>query len=101
MIGKGFDTACPVSSFIPKCDICDLNNVELWCNVNEQLKQSGNTNDFIFTIPQLVAYISQYLTLEPNDVVLTGTPPGMSPVLPGDVIEGGIKDVITIKFVVE
>jgi len=98
LIGKGFDTACPVSRFICKDEIPDPNCIQLCCTVNGKQRQSGNTKDFIFTIPKLVAYISQFITLEPNDVVLTGTPPGMGPVKPGDVIEGGVKDVAIIKF---
>lgn len=101
LLGKGFDTSCPVSRFIEKSEICDINNVELWSCVNGELRQNASTNDFIFNIPTLISYITKYITLEPNDMVLTGTPPGMGPVKCGDVIEGGIKDVVTIKFCVE
>ncbi|KAF5269367.1 hypothetical protein FQA39_LY08759 [Lamprigera yunnana] len=90
LIPKGFDTACPVGSFIPK-SVIDSNNVELWCSVNGQIRQRGNTCDFIFKIPALIAYITKYITLHECDIILTGTPPGMSPILPGDIVEGGIK----------
>ncbi|XP_030767389.1 acylpyruvase FAHD1, mitochondrial isoform X2 [Sitophilus oryzae] len=100
-LGKGFDTACPVSGFIPKSKIPDPHNVDLWCTVNGIQKQNGNTNDLVFNVPFLVSYISSYITLEPYDVIITGSPPGMGPVHKGDVIEGGIKDIVTIKFEVD
>jgi len=100
-MAKGFDTSCPVSDFIPRTSIKDPHNLKLWCKVNKAMKQNGNTGDMIFKIPYLLAYITQFFTLEPNDVVLTGTPAGVSSVRPGDVIEGGINDLIGISFEVK
>jgi len=97
-LAKGFDTSCPVSSFIPKENIPDPHNCELWCTVNGIAKQRGSTKDMIFDIPTLLSYISNYFTLEAGDVVLTGTPAGVGPVSSGDIIEGGITDVITMSF---
>jgi acylpyruvate hydrolase len=97
-MAKGFDTSCPVSKFIPKEAITDPHNVELWCKVNGVLKQKGNTSDMIFQIPYLISYISQYFTLEPNDVILTGTPAGVSGVKAGDIIQGGLSNVVEIEF---
>lgn len=100
-MGKGFDTACPVSRFISKEEIPDPHNIELWCNVNNELRQNANTKDLIFSVDSIISFVSQYVTLEPNDLILTGTPPGMGPVFPGDVIEGGIKGVVSMKYCVE
>ncbi|XP_060526948.1 acylpyruvase FAHD1, mitochondrial [Cylas formicarius] len=100
-LAKGFDTACPVSKFIPKEKIPNPHNVNIWCTVNGKEVQKGNTNDLFFKIPELVSYLSKYFTLEPNDLIITGSPPGMSPVTKGDAIEGGIKDVVSIKFEVD
>ncbi|XP_066252344.1 oxaloacetate decarboxylase, mitochondrial-like isoform X2 [Euwallacea similis] len=100
-LGKGFDTACPLSRFISKGDISDPHNVELWCKINGEEKQRGNTKDLLFNIPFLISYISRYLTLEPNDIIITGSPPGMGPVKKGDIIEGGINEVASVKFEVE
>jgi len=97
-MAKSFDTSCPVSPFIPKSSIPDPQNVELWCKVNGALKQRGNTKDMIFTIPYLISYISQYFRLEPYDVILTGTPAGVSAVKAGDSIEGGLGDVVQFNF---
>ncbi|XP_975403.1 acylpyruvase FAHD1, mitochondrial [Tribolium castaneum] len=97
-LGKGFDTACPVSKFIPKSAIKDPHDLNLWCKVNGELRQEGNTNDLIFSIPKLISFISQYITLENNDLIITGSPPGMGPVHPGDVIESGIENIINFKY---
>lgn len=99
-LAKGFDTSCPVSGFIPKEDILDPHNLELWCSVNGSVRQKGSTKDMIFNIPTLISYISTYFTLEAGDVVLTGTPSGVGPVQVGDVIEGGITNMLTMKFTV-
>ncbi|CAG9772565.1 unnamed protein product [Ceutorhynchus assimilis] len=101
LIGKGFDTACPVSKFIPKADIPDPHNVQLWCSVNGEERQNANTSDLLFNIPHLIYFMSQYITLEPSDIILTGSPPGMGPVKKGDVIEGGIVGGTSLRFVVD
>lgn len=74
--------------------------MKLFSCVNGDIQQDGNTNEFIFTIPKLIAFISQYMTLEPNDLILTGTPPGMGPVVPGDHIKFGILNVVQCEFTV-
>ncbi|KAN0037358.1 hypothetical protein ACTFIV_002703 [Dictyostelium citrinum] len=89
-VSKGYDTFCPISGFIPKDKIKDLNNVELWCSVDGQIKQKGNTNQMIFNVPHLIQYISSIMTLESGDLILTGTPSGVGPVKPGQVIKCGI-----------
>jgi len=99
-LAKGFDTSCPVSGFIPKEKIIDPHNLEIWCKVNGVLKQKDLTDKMIFNIPTLLSYISTYFTLEAGDVVLTGTPSGVGPVKPGDVLEGGISNIVTMQFTV-
>ncbi|ODM90695.1 Acylpyruvase FAHD1, mitochondrial [Orchesella cincta] len=96
-LAKGFDTGCPVGKFIPKASISDPHNLELWCKVNGALKQKGNTKDMIFKIPYLISYISQYFTLEPYDMILTGTC-RCKWVSKGDVIQGGLANLAEIKF---
>ena len=97
-MAKMFDTSLPVSSFIPAASIPDPHNVDLWCKVNGELRQSGNTRDMIFSVPTLISFISQYFTLEEGDVVLTGTPSGVGPVQAGDTITGAIPDIVEISF---
>jgi acylpyruvate hydrolase len=100
-IAKGFDTSCPVGHFIPKEAIADPNSLELWCKVNGDMRQNGNTKDMVFKIPQIISYISQYFTLETGDLILTGTPAGVGPVKPGDTIEAGLDQLTQMKFQVE
>lgn len=97
-LAKMFDTSLPVSPFIPLTSIPDPHDVGLWCKVNGSMRQEGNTSDMIHSIPRLLAYISDYFTLEEGDLVLTGTPSGVGPVKHGDIITGGIQGVIQIEF---
>ncbi|KAJ7375221.1 hypothetical protein OS493_001965 [Desmophyllum pertusum] len=95
---KGFDTALPISKFIPKAEIPEPDNVHLWLKVDGKLKQDGNTRDLIFKIPYLISYISQTMTLEEGDLILTGTPEGVSAVKPGQTIVCGLGDQIEMTF---
>lgn len=97
-IAKGFDTSCPVGNFIPKESIPNPESLDIWCKVNGQLKQQGNTSDMIYTIPFLISFVSQYFTLESGDLLLTGTPEGVGPVKSGDQIEIGISDLSKASF---
>jgi len=97
-LGKAFDTSCPVSRFIEKSSIVDPQNVELWLDVNGVNRQRASTADMVFSIPYIISWISHHLTLEPGDLILTGTPPGVSSVYAGDHIDCGISDVITMAF---
>lgn len=96
--GKSCDTFAPLGPFLAtKDEIADVNNLKLWLKLNGQVMQNGNTSNFIFKIPFLVAYLSQFMTLLPGDLISTGTPAGvglgMNPQVylkPGDVVELGI-----------
>src|ERR1700760_106956 len=96
--GKGCDTFAPIGPFMATPDeIADPHKLRLWLKLNGKTMQDGNTSNFIFNIPHLIAYISRFMTLLPGDVISTGTPAGvglgMKPNLylkPGDVIELGI-----------
>uniref|UniRef100_A0A3P9DHQ0 Oxaloacetate tautomerase FAHD1, mitochondrial n=1 Tax=Maylandia zebra TaxID=106582 RepID=A0A3P9DHQ0_9CICH len=72
-MAKAFNTSCPVSEFIPKERIPDPAKVSLWLKVNNQLRQSGCTSQMIFSVPYLISYISDFITLEEGDLILTGT----------------------------
>jgi len=98
-LAKGFDTSCPTSEFIPKEKIPDPQDVDLWLKVNGVQRQHGNTKDMVFKIPHLVSWVSQYFTLEPGDLLLTGTPAGVGPVRAGDKIECGLgKELMSMQF---
>jgi len=100
-LGKAFDTSCPVSRFIEKSSIADPQNVELWLDVNGVNRQRASTTDMIFSIPYIVSWISRHMTLEPGDLILTGTPSGVGSVHAGDRIDCGIRDLVTMAFDVE
>jgi 2-keto-4-pentenoate hydratase/2-oxohepta-3-ene-1,7-dioic acid hydratase in catechol pathway len=82
---KGFDTFCPIGPEAPAP--ADLGAIEVVTRVNGEERQRGNSRDMAFPIPTLLAYISRIMTLEPGDVVATGTPAGVGPLRPGDVVE--------------
>jgi len=82
--GKGFDTFCPVGPWIDT----QFNpaNRAIRCLVNDTVRQNGNTGLMIYSIGRVLAFVTQFMTLEPGDLVLTGTPAGVGPVQPGDVM---------------
>ncbi|KAF8516966.1 hypothetical protein BU17DRAFT_76551 [Hysterangium stoloniferum] len=83
---KGFDTFTPVSAFIPKSMVSDPHNLNIWLKINDEFKQNGTTSDMIFRIPRLIQFVSSIMTLEEGDLILTGTPSGVGPITPGDVV---------------
>lgn len=91
---KGYDTFTPVSGFIPKADLPDSDNVELWCNVDGVERQRASTALMLFDVPHLISHISTIFTLEPGDCILTGTPAGVGPVVPGQTITAGITGIV-------
>ncbi|NNF34026.1 MAG: fumarylacetoacetate hydrolase family protein [Saprospiraceae bacterium] len=105
--GKSCDTFAPIGPFIAtREEIPDPHNLNLWLKLNGKTVQNSNTSDFIFDIPTVVSYISQFMTLLPGDIISTGTPfgvgLGMKPpryLVPGDVIELGIDGLGSSKQV--
>ena len=90
-IAKGFDTFLPVSMPIPKARIPDPHDVELFLSVNGETRQDDSTNLMLFRIPRLLSDISQVMTLEKGDVILTGTPKGVGRVRAGDTMRVGVR----------
>lgn len=90
-IAKGFDTFLPLSNIIEKSAIPDPHDVELYLTVNNESRQLDSTNLMLFRIPRILSEISKVMTLQKGDIVLTGTPKGVGPVVPGDVMRAGIK----------
>ncbi|MDE0429530.1 MAG: fumarylacetoacetate hydrolase family protein [Caldilineaceae bacterium] len=95
LIGKGFDTFKPLGPYIATG--LDSTDLELTTRLNGEVKQHTNTDDLIFTVAQLIAYISEAVTLLPGDVIMTGTPSGVGPVQPGDVVEIEISGVGVLR----
>jgi acylpyruvate hydrolase len=98
-LAKGMDTFAPMSTPVPLASVRDVHDLEIELRVNGQVRQRGNTSDMIFSPEQLIAYISRFMTLEPGDIIATGTPEGVSPLNDGDNVEAEIKGVGRISNV--
>ncbi|KAI8965944.1 hypothetical protein F5Y11DRAFT_234692 [Daldinia sp. FL1419] len=90
-IAKGFDTFLPISNLIAKSAIPNPHSIDIYLTVNDNVRQSDNTELMLFQIPRILSDISKVMTLEKGDIILTGTPKGVGPVVPGDVMRAGIK----------
>ncbi len=97
--GKSCDTFAPLGPWlVTKDEVADPHNLRLWLKLNGEMLQDGNTSDFIFNIPQVISYLSNFMSLMPGDVISTGTPEGVGLgfdppryLKPGDVMELGIE----------
>ena len=92
---KGFDTFCPVGPWIET--EFDPADAVITCHVNAEMRQMASTRDMIFSIPQLIAFTSSVMTLEQGDLLLTGTPAGVSPLNPGDSVEVSVEGLGTLS----
>jgi 2-keto-4-pentenoate hydratase/2-oxohepta-3-ene-1,7-dioic acid hydratase in catechol pathway len=105
IFSKGQDTYAPMGPYIVTADeVADPHNLDLWLKVNGKIKQQSNTRHMLFKIPALIADISAAITLEPGDIIATGTPSGvgagMDPqewMWPGDVVELGVESIGTLR----
>ena len=92
--GKSFDTFGPIGPVIVlHSNIGDPQALDLCCRINGAVKQSGNTREMIFSLPALISFISKQFTLEEGDIIATGTPSGVSPIVPGDVVEVEVEHI--------
>jgi 2-keto-4-pentenoate hydratase/2-oxohepta-3-ene-1,7-dioic acid hydratase in catechol pathway len=96
-LAKGMDTFAPMSRPVPVARVRDLRDLELELRVNGEVRQKGNTGDMIFGPEELVSYISSFMTLEPGDIIATGTPEGVSPLNDGDRVEAAIPGVGAVR----
>ncbi|HEY2509761.1 MAG TPA: fumarylacetoacetate hydrolase family protein [Polyangiaceae bacterium] len=92
---KGFDTFCPVGPWIET--ELDPSKLAVRCRVNGALRQDGVTSNMIFDVPTLIAYASRMMTLEPGDLLVTGTPEGVGPLVDGDALEIEVSGVGTLR----
>jgi 2-keto-4-pentenoate hydratase/2-oxohepta-3-ene-1,7-dioic acid hydratase in catechol pathway len=97
---KGFDTFCPVGPIVS--DEIDFDGgITIETRVNGELRQQASTQDFIFSLPQLLSYITAAFTLEPGDIILTGTPAGVGPLSSGDLVEVSVAGLGVLRNPVE
>jgi 2-keto-4-pentenoate hydratase/2-oxohepta-3-ene-1,7-dioic acid hydratase in catechol pathway len=97
---KGFDTFCPVGPLVS--DELDLDSgLTIETHLNGEERQHGSTRDFIFSVPTLLSFITAAFTLEPGDLILTGTPSGVGPLVPGDRVDVSVAGLGVLSNTVE
>jgi 2-keto-4-pentenoate hydratase/2-oxohepta-3-ene-1,7-dioic acid hydratase in catechol pathway len=107
--GKSADTFAPVGPYLVTRDnIEDVQNLSIWSEVNGEMRQQGNTTDMVFGVKQIVSHLSQFMTLNPGDIIFTGTPAGVgdgmdppSYLKPGDVVRVGIEGLSAQRQTIE
>ena len=92
-VSKGFDTFAPIGPKIVLAEELEPENLKIWLKVNGELRQRGNTRDMLFSVDFLISYVSRIMTLEPGDIIATGTPSGVGVIKEGDVIEAYIEGI--------
>ena len=90
-LAKSFKEACPLSPFFPVNDLEELKNLDISLKIQGEIRQQGNTDQFIFTLERLLDFVRQHFPVVPGDLLLTGTPSGVGPIRKGDVLEAEIK----------
>ena len=101
-IAKGFDTFAPISNFVPASQIDDARNISFTLEINGELRQKGNTSDMMFPVNMLISRLSNYFTLNPGDLIFTGTPKGVGPLYSGDILKATLGDNLsTLNVTVE
>jgi len=98
---KGYDTFCPISSVVPASRIAHPDALELSLSVNGTLRQTSTTARLIHPVEDILAQLSDIMTLCPGDLILTGTPEGVGPLHPGDVVEARLDDCCHLRVSVE
>ncbi len=97
-ISKGFDHSAPVGKFLKKEDISDINNIKFQLDINGKTVQKGSTLDMIFSIDEIISYVSRFFTLKIGDLIFTGTPAGTGPVNIGDRLCASVNGEVLLDF---
>lgn len=87
-LAKGFDGSAVFGDFVPKSQLGDMATLQVELQVNGEKRQEGNTSDLLFSFETIIVFVSKYFTLRQGDLIYTGTPAGVGPVVPGDILEG-------------
>jgi len=90
-LAKAGDASAPIAPLHRATDVGDLSHATIWLHVNGQKRQHSDTAKLIWSVAETIAYLSKYFRLEPGDLIYTGTPEGVGPVVPGDLMEGGVQ----------
>jgi 2-keto-4-pentenoate hydratase/2-oxohepta-3-ene-1,7-dioic acid hydratase in catechol pathway len=98
-LAKGFDGASPISAFKPVSNFPDLGNINFDLKINGELKQVGNTDFMIYSFAEIIAFVSKYMTLNPGDIIFTGTPAyGTGMIFKGDHLQASIENELLLDF---
>lgn len=98
---KAFDGSAPIGKFIPVSQFSNLDNLSIELKKNGETVQSGNTKDMLFSINNIISFVSRYFTLKVGDLIYTGTPAGVGPVQPNDHLQGYLNGKLLIDFKVK
>jgi len=96
-IGKAFEHSAPMTAIVPASKIGHPENGAVWLKVNGEVRQQGDLNHMIWKVPEMISYLSGLFELQPGDLIMSGTPSGVGPVVKGDVMEGFVEGVGTLK----
>lgn len=96
--GKGFDASAPCGPLYPVSKVSHPSEGRIWLSVNGKVRQDGNLNELIWSVAEVITYVSQSMALAPGDLIYTGTPAGVGAMQPGDKIAGGIDGLGEIAF---
>lgn len=99
-VGKAFENSAPMGPIVPAAKTGPLTSGIITLKVNGILRQEGNLNQLIWKIPEMISYLSEYFELKPGDIIMTGTPAGVGPVVRGDVMEGHVEGVGSLTVTV-
>ena len=99
-MGKAFDLSAPVAPLIPLTDAVALDRGRIWLTVNGDIRQEADLSEMIWSVDEHVSILSRSVTLAPGDLIMTGTPAGVGPMVPGDVIAGGIDGLPDIELTI-
>ena len=100
-IAKGFDTFAPISNVVLKENVSNPHNLDIWLKVNGEIRQSSNTKYMIYTIDEIIEFVSNIMTLEPGDMIMTGTPEGVAEIKKGDKLEANLGNFCSLNVSVE
>jgi len=100
-IAKSFDTFAPISEVVLKEYVSNPQNLDITLQVNGKLKQKSNTSFMIFSVEEIIEFISKVMTLEPGDLILTGTPEGVDEIKKGDILEAKLGNICYLKVNVD
>lgn len=89
-LAKGFNTFAPIGNFIEYTSTVDLQNLDITVTVNHEIRQNGNTSMMLFSAAEIISFLSYRFTLNPGDLIFTGTPEGVSPIVGGDILEATV-----------